>query len=97
MLALRPLGDCVLVDPDPAPAYHEYKQYQHIVVPEKFSHGPEDRPVTGKITALGTAIKQSLTVGQRVIFGKWAGARIKPDGQKEIILVREEELLAVLE
>lgn len=94
MALLKPLGDCVLVDPEPPPSYHAYKQYQHIVVPEKFEHGPEDRSVFGKILSMGSACHFPLKVGDRIVFGKWAGARIRHE-EREIILVREDEILAI--
>lgn len=95
MAKLRPLNDLILVEPEPPPAYNQYKQFTHIVVPDKFEHGPEDRPVWGKILSIGKLCKaNNLEVGDRIVFGKYAGARVQHDN-KQIILVREEEILAI--
>lgn len=93
-MTLHPTSDCILIDPEPPPAYHVYKQYEHIVVPDAFSHGPEDRPVWGKVLACGSGCKQPIAIGSRVVFGKYAGARITYE-KKPFILVREDEILAI--
>ena len=99
MADLRPQGDLVLIDPEPPPDYQSYKKYEHIVVPERYEHGPEDRAVWGTVVALGTGCQEHgckgmVKVGDRVVFGKYAGARIQYEGRL-VILVREDELLAV--
>jgi chaperonin GroES len=37
-----------------------------------------------------------VQVGQRVLFGKYAGSEIKLDGE-EYVLMREDEVLGILE
>lgn len=93
---LSPLNDSVLIKPDPPPDYSTFKGYTHIIVPDKYEHGPEDRPVWGIVMAKGPSCKDvTVEVGSHVVFGKWAGARIKQYLSHELILVRESDLLAI--
>ena len=94
LASLIPLGDCVLVDPEPPPPYQSYKKYAHLIVPEAYEHGPEDRAVWGVVIARGLACKGQYAVGNRIVFGKWAGARVYYE-EHLCILVREDEILAV--
>lgn len=95
LATLKPLNDCLWIDPEPSPEYHLYKQYAHVVIPEKYAHGPEDRPVWGKVLAKGKGCQQpEIQVGSRIVFGKWAPARILYQ-EKEYILIREVDVLAV--
>ena len=98
MALLAPQTDCVIIDPEPPPEYHVYKGIEArsgLVVPDKYLHGPEDRPVWGKVVAKGSGCRMpGLSVGARVVFGKYAGARITYHEQP-VIIVREKEILAV--
>ena len=98
MALLAPQADCVIVDPEPPPEYHVYRGYEKragLVVPDLYSHGPEDRPVWGKVVAKGRACQlDEVKIGSRIVFGKWAGARITYQ-EKPVIIVRESEILAV--
>ena len=92
---LKPLNDCLWIDPEPPLDYHVYLQYQHVVVPDKYAHGPEDRPVWGKVMGKGDRCQlPDITIGSRVVFGKWAPARVRYAG-KEYMLIREDDVLAV--
>ena len=44
----------------------------------------------------GKEIKMEVEVGQKVIYSKYAGTEVKLDGQ-ELILVRQSDILAVVE
>lgn len=92
---LVPLNDFVLVEEEAYVPYEQYKGYTHIIVPDKFAHGPEDRPVIGRIIAKGRHCIRSEVQG-RVALGKWSGARFHQDG-KTYVVVKEEDVLAVLE
>ena len=99
LAALAPVNDCVLIDPEPPPEYHVYKGYFEragLVVPDQYSHGPEDRPVWGHVVAVGpqVTVGKVLQEGDRVVFGKYAGARIKHQ-EKDYLLVRDYDILAV--
>ena len=92
---LRPLNDFLLLEEESAPAYHDYRKFQHIVVPEAFQHGPEDRQVWGVVLAKGSACQNPLVkVSSRVLIGKWDGARLKY-AEKPYLLVKEDNVLAI--
>ena len=44
----------------------------------------------------GKEIKMQVTEGQKVIYSKYAGTEVKIDGE-ELILVRQSDILAVVE
>ncbi len=52
--------------------------------------GPGRRDDAGKLIAL------DVKVGDRVLFGKYSGQVVKVDGQ-ELLVMREEEVMGVLE
>lgn len=89
----KPLNDLVLILPDEFKPYNEYKGLSKIIVPDVFSHGPEDRPVWGKVVALGPTCNGDQKVGDHVVIGKWAGAWVELASIKHI-LVREYDILA---
>lgn len=92
---LRPLNDFLLLEEELAPPYHTYRQFQHIIVPDAFQHGPEDRPVWATVLAKGSACGNgTVKRGSRVLIGKWEGARLKYL-EKPYILVKEADVLAV--
>jgi chaperonin GroES len=93
---VRPLDDRVLVQPAAA----EEKTKSGIYLPEQ----AKEKPMMGKVIAVGpgklsdegerTAL--SVKVGDTVVYGKYAGTEVDIDGKKHI-LVRESELLGVVE
>ena len=44
----------------------------------------------------GKEVKMQVTVGQKVIYSKYAGTEVKLDGE-EYIIVRQNDILAVVE
>ena len=52
--------------------------------------GPGGRDETGKVTPL------DVSVGDRVLFGKWSGTEVKIDGE-ELLIMKESDILGVLE
>ena len=63
----------------------------------------KEKPVMAEVVAVGPGgnvdgkeITMQVTVGQKVIYSKYAGTEIKLDGQEYIIL-RQSDLLAVIE
>ena len=70
-----------------------------IIIPDTAQEKPMEGEVIsvgpGKIMADGKRSPMDVKAGDRVLFGKYAGAEIKID-DKEYIIMREEEILAVL-
>ncbi|MDN3988458.1 co-chaperone GroES [Zwartia vadi] len=95
-MALRPLHDRVIVKR----LDNERKTASGIVIPESAAEKPDQGEVLavgpGKQTEDGKVLKMDVKVGDRVLFGKYAGQTVKVDGE-EVLVIREEEILAVVQ
>jgi chaperonin GroES len=71
-----------------------------IIIPDTAKEKPMEGVVIsagpGKIMENGQLCPLDLKAGDKVLFGKYAGSEIKIDDQ-EYVIMREEEILAVLE
>lgn len=71
-----------------------------IIIPDS----AKEKPMEGKVIAVGLGkvekdgkrIPLEVKVGDRVLFGKYAGTEIKID-DKEHVILREEEVLGIIE
>jgi len=71
-----------------------------IVIPDSAT----EKPIRGKVLAVGNGKildngeKRALDVkvGDTVLFGKYAGTEVKVDGE-ELLVMREEDIMAVIE
>lgn len=93
-MKLRPLGDRVIVQR----LESETKTASGIVIPESASEKPDQGTVVavgpGRRADDGSIIPLELKEGDKVLFGKYAGQSVKVDGE-EVLVIREEEVLAV--
>ncbi len=95
-LNLKPLGSRVVVEP----IEQEDITASGIVLPET----AKEKPQRGKVLSIGPGdrdesgkrIQMDVSVGDTVLFAKYAGTEIKLDGKKLLIL-RESDLLAIVE
>jgi len=95
-MTIRPLHDRVIVK-----RLEESETVQGgIVIPDTAKEKPQQGKViaVGKGTLLEDGELAPLTVkeGERILFGKYAGSEVKIDGE-EFLILREDEILAVLE
>ncbi|TEA78223.1 co-chaperone GroES [Allopusillimonas ginsengisoli] len=95
-MALRPLHDRVIVKR----LDNERTTASGIVIPESAAEKPDQGEVVavgpGKKTEDGKVLPVDLKVGDKVLFGKYAGQSVKVDGE-ELLVIREEEILAVIQ
>jgi chaperonin GroES len=95
-LKLQPLGDRVVVKREES----EQRTAGGIVLPdaakEKPTRGVIEAVGNGKLLDDGTRGKLQVRVGDRVLFSSWAGETFKV-ADEELLLMREEDILAVLE
>lgn len=95
MRTLRPLHDRILVRRLDAATRTE----TGLFIPEAAKEKPQEAEIiavgTGRILASGEVAPLKVELGQRVLFGKFAGDEIEFDGDKFIVL-REEDILAVV-
>ncbi|VWX37531.1 co-chaperone GroES [Limnobacter sp. 130] len=93
---IRPLHDRVIVKR----LESERTTASGIVIPEAAAEKPDQGEVIavgpGKRDDSGKLIAMDVQVGQRVLFGKYAGQAIKVDG-KEVLVMREEDIMGVIE
>lgn len=95
-IKLQPLGDRVVVQREDA----ETTTAGGIVLPDS----AQNRPARGKIVSIGdgrllddgSRSEFQVKVGDRVIFSSYAGETFKI-GDDELLLMREDEILAVVE
>ncbi|MEI6114183.1 MAG: co-chaperone GroES [Burkholderiales bacterium] len=94
-MALRPLHDRVIVKR----LDNERKTASGIVIPDSAAEKPDQGEVLavgpGKKTEEGKILPPDVKVGDKVLFGKYAGQSVKVDGD-EVLVIREEEILAVI-
>lgn len=96
MANFRPLYDRVLVKRIES----EEKSSGGLFIPETAKEKPQEAEVvavgTGRLTDKNETVPLTVNVGDRVLFGKYAGDEIKLDGEEHIIL-RESDILAIVE
>ncbi|ADG19762.1 co-chaperone GroES [Paraburkholderia atlantica] len=95
-MSLRPLHDRVIVKR----LGQESRTASGIVIPDSAAEKPDQ----GEILAVGPGrrgddgkrVEPDLQVGDRVLFGKYAGQAVKVDGD-ELLVLREEDIVAVVQ
>ena len=94
-MKIRPLHDRVVVK------RLEEKEVVRggILIPDTAKEKPQEGEVlavgNGKILDNGTRVAMDVKVGDRILFGKYAGSEIKIDGE-EYLIMREDDVLAIL-
>ncbi len=85
---VQPLDDRVLVEP-----IEEEEKVGSIVIPDT----AKEKPNMGKVIAVGTdeEIKELIKVGDKVLFGKYAGEEIKIQGVKHLLVSRGDLLAKI--
>ncbi len=94
-MKLKPLADRVVVKVLEA----EEKTASGIVLPDKAKEKPQEGEVmavgTGKVLDNGTKSEMEVSVGDKVIFSRYAGTEVKVDGEEYLIL-RQDDILTLL-
>ena len=71
-----------------------------IIIPDTAKEKPQEGKVVaagnGKVTEDGKKIPLDVKSGDRILFGKYSGSEVKID-DKEYLILREEDVLAILE
>jgi chaperonin GroES len=95
-MKIRPLHDRVIVKR----MEEERKTASGIVIPDTAAEKPDQGEVVavgpGKRDDSGKLIAMDLKVGDRVLFGKYAGQTVKVEGE-ELLVMREEDIMGVVE
>jgi chaperonin GroES len=95
-MAYKPLGDRLLVKPNPS----EEKTKSGIVLPDS----AKEKPQEGKVVAAGSGardekgnkVPMEVKVGDTVLYSKYSGTEVKIDGEEHLI-IKENDILAIVE
>ena len=95
-MKIRPLHDRVIVKR----LEEERKTASGIVIPDAATEKPDQGQILavgpGKRDENGKHVALDVKVGDRVLFGKYAGQTVKVDGE-ELLVMREEDIMGVVE
>ena len=92
---IRPLQDRILVQP----ILEKEVRKGGIIIPDSAKEKPIEGRVKavgeGKLNENGSRVKPDIKVGDKVLYGKYAGTEIKIDGE-DFLLMREDDILGVV-
>lgn len=89
-MTIKPLADRVLVEPAAA----ETKTSSGIIIPDS----AKEKPQKGTIVSVGAGTKENpitVSVGDSVLYGKYAGTELQHEG-KDYLIMKESDLLAIV-
>ena len=89
-LGIKPLADRVLIEPAAA----ETKTSSGIIIPDT----AKEKPQKGIIVAVGAGTKDNpitVSVGDSVLYGKYAGTELQHEG-KDYLIMKENDILAIV-
>ena len=95
-MKIRPLHDRIVVE------RLEEKEVKKgsIIIPDTAKEKPQEGKVlavgNGKVSDDGKKIPLDVKAGDKILFGKYSGSEVKLD-DKEYLILREEDVLAILE
>ena len=94
---LKPLGDRLVVKP----IEQEETTAGGILLPETAKEKPQEGEVIaagpGKLDDSGKRVAMEVAVGDRVLYAKYAGTEIKLEGDEKILILKESDVLALVE
>jgi chaperonin GroES len=93
---IKPLGDRIVVKPLEA----ESKSKGGILLPDTAKEKPQEAKVVavgkGKTLDNGTVQAPEVKVGDKVLYGKYSGNEITTKEGEELLILREEDILAII-
>ena len=92
---VRPLADRVLVK-----ALTEVEdKVGSIIIPDSAKEKPQEGEIvaigTGRLTDDGNRVSLDLSVGDRILYGKYSGTEVRLEGD-DYLIMREADVLAVV-
>ena len=93
---IKPIGDRVLVQP----LEEQEVKKGGIIIPDTAKEKPQEGEVVavgpGKVTEDGKRQPMEVKVGDKILFGKYSGSEVKL-GDEEFLIMREEDVLGILQ
>ena len=94
-MAFKPLHDRVLV----RRVESEEKTAGGLIIPDS----AKEKPSEGEVVAVGDGarkdngelIEMAVSVGDRILFGKWSGTEITIDGE-ELLIMKESDIMGII-
>lgn len=94
-MSFKPLYDRIAIKP----IQQEEKTAGGIIIPDTV----KEKPMQGEVVAVGKGsrgekgelLPLELKVGDKVLYGKWAGTEVKIDG-KDLIIMKESDVMGVI-
>jgi chaperonin GroES len=94
-MSFRPLHDRVLI----RPLDEDDRSAGGIIIPDT----AKEKPMQGKIIAVGSGARDEqgkitpmdVKVGDKVLYGKWAGTEVKIDGE-DLVIMKETDVMGIL-
>lgn len=87
---IKPLADRVLIEPAAA----ETQTSSGLYIPDT----AKEKPQKGIVVGVGPGTKENpvtLSVGDTVLYGKYAGTELQHDG-KDFLIMKENDILAIV-
>lgn len=95
-MAIKPLADRILVKP----IEQEDEKIGGIIIPDTAKEKPQEGEVVavgpGRMLDNGQRQAPSVAVGNKILYGKYAGTEVKYQGENYLIM-REDDVLAIIE
>ena len=95
VLTIRPLGDRVVIKP----ASKEEVSAAGVILPDTAKEKPQKGTIVaagpGRVLDDGTRQPLEVTVGEEVLYAKYAGTEVKIEGEEYLIL-SEKDVLAIV-
>ena len=95
-MSIQPLGDRVVIKALEA----ENKTKGGIVIPDTAKEKPQEGKVVavgkGKVTDTGALQALEVKVGDKVLYGKYSGTEITTKAGEELLIMKEEDILAIV-
>tara|TARA_B100000953_G_scaffold19023_1_gene16066 strand:- start:167 stop:451 length:285 start_codon:yes stop_codon:yes gene_type:complete len=94
-MKIKPLSDRLVVKPQQA----EEKTASGIILPDTAKEKPQMGKIVsvgpGKVNDLGNKVKMSVSVGDKVLYGKYSGTEITFEGD-DLLIMNESDILAII-
>ncbi len=95
-MKIKPLGDRIVIKQLEA----EEKTKGGIILPDTAKERPQEGKVVavgqGKVLDNGKLQSPEVKEGDRILYSKYSGSEIKLTGGEEFLIIREDDILAVV-